>query len=185
MQLTHLKTVELQKFFSLIFSKKTFQFSQILMILKNLSNNDTLTKELFVNYSRLRNYKTIVSLELNFIFIVIDFFSFFIVMLNNESLSFTFLNVMNFAAEKNQHDMRILNINIVLERIRNSKKIFSLLNEKCKDVSHQIANTIDDDLIDLFHYNVVYVISLIKNNDENKIEVLRNIATRMRKKRFS
>jgi nicotianamine synthase len=181
MQLARLKTAGLQKFSPLVLPKKAFQPPQTSMIPENLSNNGTLAKELLASYPRLRNYKATVPLELGLISIVIGSFPSSIAMLGSGPLPLTSLSVMDFAAEKGQHGMRILNIDVVPERIRSSKKIFSLLGEKYKGVSHQVADAAGDDLADLSHCDAVYVASLIGNSDEDKIGVLRNTAARMRK----
>jgi hypothetical protein len=77
--------------------------------------------------------------------------------------------------------MRILNIDVVPERIRSSEKIFSLLGEKYSGVSHHVADAAGDGLPDLSHYDAVYMASLVGNSDEDKVAILTNTARRMRK----
>lgn len=160
--------------------KKGIQDPQTSITSENFSNNGTLAKELLASYPRLQNYKATIPVELGVISIAIGSFPSSIAMLGSGPLPLTSLSIMDFAAEKG-HGMRILNIDVVPERIRSSEKIFSLLGQKYSGVSHQVADAAGDDLSDLSNYDAVYVASLIGNSDEDKIGVLRNTAKRMRK----
>jgi nicotianamine synthase len=151
------------------------------MIPEYLSNNGTLAKELLTSYPRLQNYKATIPVELGVISIALGSFPSSIAMLGSGPLPLTALSIMDFAEEKGQHGMRILNIDVVPERIRSSERIFSLLSDRYNGVSHQVADAGGVDLPDLSNCDAVYVASLIGNSDDDKIGVLRNTATRMRK----
>ncbi|KAF2259378.1 hypothetical protein CC78DRAFT_586026 [Lojkania enalia] len=136
-------------------------------------------QELLDTYPRLGNYKATIPIELGLISIAYGSFPSSIAMLGSGPLPLTSLSIVDSAAEKGQA-VRILNIDMVPERIRDSKQIFNLLGDKYRCVSHQISDATGG-LPDLSGYDAVYVASLVGNSDGEKVQILKNTARHMRK----
>ena len=99
-------------------------------------------------------------------------------MLGSGPLPLTALSIVDAAAEKG-HAVRVLNIDLVPERIRDSEQMFSLLGEKYNGVSHHVSDA-GGVLPDLTAYDAVYVASLVGNTDAEKMDILKNTAGYMR-----
>ncbi len=100
-------------------------------------------------------------------------------MLGSGPLPLTSISIVDAATAKG-HSIRVLNMDVVPERICDSEQIFSLLGDKYQGVSHHVCDATGE-LPNLTEYDAVYVASLVGNSDEDKVKILRNTARHMRK----
>jgi nicotianamine synthase len=101
-------------------------------------------------------------------------------MLGSGPLPLTSLSVKNHAIEKN-HALDVLNVDIVPERIAASKQIFKLLGSEYDTISHFVSDASGTSLPDLKDSDAVYLASLIGVSNEDKLDVIANVARRMSK----
>lgn len=101
-------------------------------------------------------------------------------MLGSGPLPLTSLSIKDYAIEKN-YPLDILNVDIVPERIAASTQIFKLLGGQYDTISHHVSDASGSSLPDLTDSDVVYLASLIGVTNEEKVDVLANVARRMSK----
>ncbi|CEJ57094.1 hypothetical protein PMG11_05801 [Penicillium brasilianum] len=137
-------------------------------------------KSLLAKYPRIQNYKTTIPIELGVISIVLQRFPSKVAMLGSGPLPLTSLSIKDYAIEKN-YPLDILNVDIVPERIAASTQIFKLLGPQYDTISHHVSDASGSSLPDLTDSDVVYLASLIGVTNEEKVDVLANVARRMSK----
>ncbi|KAJ5567186.1 nicotianamine synthase [Penicillium sp. DV-2018c] len=137
-------------------------------------------KTLLATYPRIQNYKTTIPIELGVISIVLQRFPKKVAMLGSGPLPLTSLSIKNHAIEKN-HALDVLNVDIVPERIAASKQIFKLLGSEYGSISHFVSDASGTSLPDLKDSDAVYLASLIGVSNEDKVDVIANVARGMSK----